>query len=416
MPSRVFAKTRHGDALCPFARQRTAGGLGESTAGSALDARRRWHVGCFSTAEPHERFQETDAMTKIRITPRTTSALTRRSLIAGTAGAGALLGAPAIVRAQAKEIVIGGAASMAPWMNGTMTAFFEQKYKCKVTFEGTRSLVNLEKMQKNKDKPYLSVVLMDDPVMILAVQEGLLEKITAAAVPNFAKTRANAIHMDGMWANYLQPWQGIATNTKSLPAGVASWNDLYEPRFKSRVVLPSLQNTEGLANLVMAAHLETGKPIAEAQYDIEAGFKKIKSLKPNLLTIYPQIPQAFNLLEQGEAWAIPSAFSSVVVPREKEKAPIKLHVPKEGIFVGPAGIALVKNNPAPELARAFVNELLGTEMQTRLMPETYAFPSNVDVKPPEGIGADVKTYGLDWQFVAKERAAWVQRWDREMAI
>lgn len=343
--------------------------------------------------------------------------LKRRTLLtAGSASFATLTGFPAIVTAQSKEIVIGGAASMAPWMNGTMTAFFEQKYKCKVTFEGTRSLVNLEKMQKNKDKPYLSVVLMDDPVMILAVQEGLLEKLTAAAIPNLAKTRASAIHMDGMWANYLQPWQGIATNTKSLPGGIASWADLYEARFKSRVVLPSLQNTEGLANLVMAAHLETGKPMAEAQYDIEAGFKKIKTLKPNLLTIYTQIPQAFNLLEHGEAWAIPSAFSSVVVPREKEKAPIKLHVPKEGIFVGPAGIALVKNNPAGDLARAFIDELLGAEMQTKLMPETFAFPSNVGVAPPEGMGADVKTYGLDWQFVAKERAAWVSRWDREMAI
>jgi putative spermidine/putrescine transport system substrate-binding protein len=343
--------------------------------------------------------------------------LSRRRLLAGTSVAGmAAFGFPAIVRAQAKEIVLGGAASMASWVNGTFAAAFQDKYKCKLTFEGTRSLVNLEKMQKNKDKQYLSVVLMDDPVMILAVQEGLLEKLTPATIPNLAKTRPSAIHMDGMWANYLQPWQGIASNTKALPAGVAAWAELYDARFKGRLVLPSLQNTEGLANLVMAAHLETGKPIAEAQYDIEAGFKKIKTLKPNILTIYTQIPQAFNLLEQGEAWAIPSAFSSVVVPREKEKAPIKMNVPKEGIFVGPAGVALVKGAPAPELARALVNELLSADMQAKLQPETYAFPSNVDAPPPPGIPADTKVYGLDWQFVAKERGEWVKRWDRDMAI
>ena len=341
----------------------------------------------------------------------------RRHLLAGTGAVGlTLLGAPAIVRAQAKEIVVGGAASMASWMNGTFAKAFEDKYKAKVTFEGTRSLVNLEKMQKNKDKQYLSVVLMDDPVMILAVQEGLLEKLTPAIVPNLAKTRPSAIHMDGMWANYLQPWQGIATNTKALPNGVATWAELYDAKYKGRLVLPSLQNTEGLANLVMAAHLETGKPMDKAQFDIEAGFKKIKTLKPNVLTIYTQIPQAFNLLEQGEAWAIPSAFSSVVVPREKDKAPIKMNVPKEGIFVGPAGIALVKGAPAPELARALVNELLSADMQAKLQGETYAFPSNVDAPPPPGIPADTKVFSLDWQFVAKERGEWVKRWDREMAI
>ena len=87
-----------------------------------------------------------------------------------------------------------------------------------------------------------------------------------------------------------------------------------------------------------------------------------------------------------------------------------------GIFVGPAGIALVRGAPAPELARAFIDELLGKEMQDILLPETFAFPSNVDAKPPEGLPPGIKTYGLDWQFVARERQAWVQRWDREMAI
>jgi putative spermidine/putrescine transport system substrate-binding protein len=341
--------------------------------------------------------------------------VSRRRLLAG-AGAMALTGFPAIVRAESKEIVVGGAASMASWMNGTMGPFFEKKYGCKVVFEGTKSLVNLEKMQKNKGKQYLSVVLMDDPVMILAVKEELLEKLTPSAIPNLAKTRPTAVHMDGMWSNYLQPWQGIATNIKAMPGGIASWADAYEAKLKGRVIVPSLQNTEGLANLVMAAHLETGKPIAEAQFDIDAGFKKIKTLKPNLLTIYTQIPQAFNLLEQGEAWVISSAFSSVVVPREKAKAPIKMNVPKEGIFVGPAGVALVKDGPAPELARVFIDELLGVEMQTKLLPETFAFPSNTAVPPPPGIAADVKVHSLDWQFVAKGRAQWVERWDRDMAI
>ena len=54
--------------------------------------------------------------------------LSRRHLMAGTGAAGlTLLGAPAIVRAQAKEIVVGGAASMASWMNGTFAQAFEAK-------------------------------------------------------------------------------------------------------------------------------------------------------------------------------------------------------------------------------------------------------------------------------------------------
>jgi putative spermidine/putrescine transport system substrate-binding protein len=349
--------------------------------------------------------------------PNNLTTFSRRRLLASATvtAATAVVGFPAIVRAQAKELVVGGAAGFAPWMNGTVSQAFEAKYKTKIVYEGTKSLVNLEKMQKNKDKQYLSVVMMDDPVMILAVKEELLEKLTPAAVPNLAKIRPAAVHMDGMWANYLQPWQGIAYNTKSLPAGVASWGDVYEPKFKGRLIIPSLQNTEGLANLVIAAALETGKPIDKAQYDIDAGFKKIKTLKPNLLTIYTQIPQALNLLEQGEAWAISSMFSSNVIPKEKE-SPMKLSAPKEGIFVGPAGVCLVKGGPNKEMALALIDMLLGAEMQDKLQPETFAFPSNTAAKPPLGLAADVKAYNLDWELVAKDRGEWVKRWDREMAM
>src|ERR1043166_974530 len=131
--------------------------------------------------------------------------ISRRSALKG-AGAGvlAMVAAPSIVRAQAKEIVIGGAASHKLWVERIVQPFFEEKYGCKIVYEGTRSLVNLEKMQKNKDKQYLSVVQMDDPVMILAVKEGLLEKITPALVPNIAALKPGTVHMDGMWVNYLQ--------------------------------------------------------------------------------------------------------------------------------------------------------------------------------------------------------------------
>src|SRR5213592_661415 len=107
--------------------------------------------------------------------------LTRRHFMAGTAAA-ATLGFPAIVQSQPKEIVIGGAASHKAFMDPTVIPMFEKKYGCKVIFEGTKSLVNLEKMVSNKSKPYLSVVMMDDPVLILAVKEDVIEKTTAAKV------------------------------------------------------------------------------------------------------------------------------------------------------------------------------------------------------------------------------------------
>jgi len=351
------------------------------------------------------------------MTPKNKTGLDRRHFMAASGlGLVGALSSPGVVRAQTREIVIGGAASHKPWVETHVVPLFEKKYNARITFEGTRSLVNLEKMQKNKDRPYLSVVQMDDPVMILAVREGLLQPLTAAAVPNLAKLKPGTTHMDGQWANYLQPWQGIAYNSNVIKTPPATWAEMFDPKFKSRIIVPSLQNTEGLPNLFMMAHLMTGKPMAEAYKDIDAAFAKFKQLKPNLLTVYSQMPQAFSLLEQGEAHMIVGALSSFGLQRKLDGAPVGMTAPKEGIFPVPSGIAVVKGGPNQDLALAYVNELLGAEVQGLIAPPTFALPTNVDVPIPAGMPTNVTVHPIDWAFVAENRNSWVQRWDREMAM
>lgn len=328
----------------------------------------------------------------------------------------AALVAPNVARAQTREIVIGGAASHRPWFEQHVQQVFERKYNCKLTFEGTRSLVNLEKMQNNKDRPYLSVVQMDDPVMILAVRENLLQPITPQSVPNMARLREGTVHMNGMWANYLQPWQGIAYNTNVLREAPTSWAQAFEPRFRGRIIVPSLQNTEGLPNLFMFAALETGQPVPQAYRNIDAAFARFRALKPNLLTAYSQMPQAFSLLEQGEAHMIVGALSSFGLQRRLDGAPVGMVAPREGIFPVPSGIAVVRNGPNQDLALAYVNELLGAEVQNRIAPPTFALPTNQDAVTPPGMPTGVPIHPIDWAFVAENRNAWVQRWDREMAL
>lgn len=342
--------------------------------------------------------------------------LSRREVLklAGAAAA-STVGFPAVVHAQKKEIVIGGAASHKAFMDPTVIPMFEKKYNVKIIFEGTKSLVNLEKMVSNKAKPYLSVVMMDDPVLLLAVKEDVIEKITPAKVPNVAKLKPGAIHMDGMWVNYQQPYATVAYSTDRAKGGVGSWAAVWDPKYKGKVIVPSLQNTEGLSSFFMAAHLETGKPLKEAQYQADAAFKKLQALKPNLLTVYTQMPQAFNLLEQGEAWMIAGALSSYAMERKRKNAPIDMASPREGVMAMPSGIAKVKNGPEPDLAYAFLNEMLGVEYQKILSEAAAALPTNTAAPIPAGL-PKVEVFVPDWAYVADNRKAWVERWDKEMAI
>ncbi|WP_040604835.1 extracellular solute-binding protein [Sagittula stellata] len=342
--------------------------------------------------------------------------LTRRSLLRTSAlAAVGTLAAPSILRAQSSEIVIGCAGSHTAWMEQIVVPHMKEAIGADILFEGTKSSVNLEKMASNKDAPYLSVVQMDDPVMIQAVEADLLTPITPDAVPNMTDLRADAVHMDGMWCNYVQPWAGVAYNT-DYAEGVPSWEALWAPENAGQVIIPSLQNTEGMWTMFVAAMLGSGKPFSEAQYEVDAAFAKLEELKPNLLSVYTTMSQAFNLLEQGEISMLAGNFSSYTLPRKAEGVPVDLAAPKEGIFAMPSGICLVKGGPNPELAQAYVNEMLGETMQAAIADFASSVPANTTVKAGAVIPDGVPIYSPDWAFVAENRRAWIERFDKLMAL
>lgn len=325
------------------------------------------------------------------------------------------VGLPSIARSQqyqGREIVIGGAGSHKAFLD-PLIPLFEKQTGCKVLFEGTRSLVNLEKMVSNKSKQYMSVVLMDDPVMISAVKEGVLAKMSSKNIPSLMQLKPGTIHMDGMWANYMQSTTGVAINS-SHPVKILSYATLWEPAYKGKIIIPSLQNTEGLAMFLVAASLETGKSLSEAQYQPDAAFRKLKALKPNLLTVYTQLPQALNLLEQGEAAAIGGIIGFNAFDRKSKGAPVDFVLPKEGGMAMPTGIAKVSGAPEPELADLFINSILGV-WQKQIAEISLALPANKSVTAPAGIPQG-NIFVPDWAYISERRNAWVERWDREMAI
>ena len=88
---------------------------------------------------------------------------------------------------------------------------------------------------------------------------------------------------------------------------------------------------------------------------------------------------------------------------QTQGAPIDLAAPKEGIFASPSGICMVKGAPAADLAYAYVNEMLGAEMQGKIAGPTFSLPTNTAVSPPAGMPTQRGLHGLDWAFVADNR-------------
>ena len=204
---------------------------------------------------------------------------------------------PNVVRAQTREIFIGGPAI--PGLTDGLFPLIEKKHNIKVLFEGTNSLINLEKMRSNKARPTMTLTMMDDPVLIIAEREKLIKKLPAE-VTALADIIPGAKPRGGMWANWCQPLCSFSYNTKALPNGLSSYAEAWDPKFKERIIVISMRITQAIAPLLAAAHHATKKPLAQCLPEWQAGIERMKELRPNIIQVSSNYPQAQQLNETGE--------------------------------------------------------------------------------------------------------------------
>jgi putative spermidine/putrescine transport system substrate-binding protein len=338
----------------------------------------------------------------------------RRILKAGVAGA-MIVGSPGIIRAAAREVTIGGPSG--PQETATRQFIipgFEKAYDCKVRYDANLSLPNLMKLQANRNSPPFDVIMMDEAIVLLAAQDNLLTPVTAAVVPNMANLAADSIMRDGLWLTYMCPAVSVAYNTRYLKSGVPSWLTLWDAGLRERVMIPHPKTTQAPCVIAMAAHFETGKPIKEAQYDLDSGFRKLKQMKPNLLQAYIASAEAMPLLEQGESWAAAGFFTSNTLPRKIVGAPIEFARPKEGSFAFPKGAGKVKNSPSPELADAWLDWCLTPDIQMVWQRELFGAPTNVKVPVVPDLIATKDLLAIDWAWHSQRINETSDRFDREI--
>lgn len=342
--------------------------------------------------------------------------MTRRqfTLAGGAVAAGALF-APRIARAEARSIQVHGPAATAKVFKEHIFPEFEQQQNCEIVYEGGHSLDGLQKLRANKDSPLATVAIMDSPVLIQAAADGLLQAVDTKAVPNMSNLFPAAINQDGLFLNYKWPRLSIAYYTKALK-GVDSWKDLWDPQYAHQILIPSPKITQFPIILAAAALAATGKPLIEAQYDLDAGFKKLAELKPNILDAFSSSASAASLIEQGEAVMGAGFFSSYVLFRTEAGAPIDLASPKEGSFALPNALAKIKNGPHPDLADAFIDMMLSEKVQEILMTQFKDTPTNSKVKLAPGIASGSDLIPFDWAFAVKNLEESTRRFDREIAL
>jgi putative spermidine/putrescine transport system substrate-binding protein len=345
----------------------------------------------------------------------------RRTLLAGTAAA---LATPLIIgrRASADErsITVGiYTGQQGEVVRKQIIPPFEAKFNCKVYTTQGVTLEQVALMRASRNNPKYSVMFIDDIGVALAKGEGLIEKLPAEQIPNMERVLKRFIFYDGYGAAFAMSAAGMAYNNAT-GKPLESYGDLWDPKLKGRYLMETPKATQSLYLLIAAVSVATGRPYSETQYWIDSAWPKMEALKPNVLSIFDTDATVLQVA-QGQADYAGLFYSKSVNPYTMQGAPIAMCYPKEGTFAGINTVALVKNGPERELAIAFINWMLSSEIQQLLAEQTLTAPSLSDLsfKPeiekymayPESKMTDMGIFSPDWAFINPMRSHLIERYN-----
>src|SRR5215467_15705973 len=211
----------------------------------------------------------------------------RLALVCGSVTAiGMLLALVVPAVGQQKTLIVAGyGGSFEQTMRKEVFPDFEAKHGVKIEYVAGNSTDTIAKLQAQKGNQQIDVAIVDDGPMYQAVQLGFCRELAKAPVYDdvydvmkFASNKAVGIGMVGTGIMYAK--KVFADNKWPAPT---SWEDLKDPKFAKKLVVPPLNNSYGLHTLVMMARLRGG-----GEKKIDPGFKAVKEeIGPNVLVYEP---------------------------------------------------------------------------------------------------------------------------------
>ncbi|WNZ26263.1 extracellular solute-binding protein [Leptolyngbya sp. NK1-12] len=359
---------------------------------------------------------------------RTYERLTRRSLL----GAGLFVGTSLILKGcntpseatstskgQLIVTTYGGS-----WEEGHRTKLvgsFTQKHNADVKVISEPGLEAVTKIIAAKQNPPYDVVLIPEGPMFMAAEEGVLEPFSAELSQHYANILPQ-YHNEGLAPMVASQVLGIAYNPKRISTPPTSLLDLWKPGYRDRVGLPSIKSGLGTTFLVELARLEGG-----GENDAEAAFRKLAELRPNLAAVAPNPGTLATLLEQGEIDIAPHWFDYISGIKAKG-ASVDWIAPTDKLASSSSSLQAVKNAPAGrELAASYIDQALSLDIQTAMAQPPYNFlPTHKDAPVPAELATKLGKTTMtelsdilfipDWKIINQNRAAWIERFNKEVKI
>lgn len=341
---------------------------------------------------------------------------TRRGLLAGVAGTAALAGFGGVAPAQDAPFVINtyGGRWEAFWRTQLLPKFEPLLGgPAKLDIGLGNSWVSTFRAA-GKAKPPFGALMTNERYAVILRNEGFFEPLPAAKIPNLANVYSVARYKDDIAVTGIVSPIGIAYRTDLVKTPPKSWRDLWSPRYQGQMGFYTINNSLAVMFLMLAGQL-----FGKDQYDLDTGFKKVRELRP-----FPQVDFSgalAPLLTQGQVSVAPIDFAEAVA-LQKKGVPIGTVVPEDGVLMFDQSFSVLAGGAHKEAAYKYIDFMLSAEVQLLLAREFFTVPTNRNVQVQDDLKAAIPVSGdgiskivkFDWDFVAKNREAMLDRWSKEI--
>lgn len=337
--------------------------------------------------------------------------MTRREILAGAAALG--LGSALPLRAQAAGSLT-AAIYPGTWeeaYRGVVAPELKKKYAVDVAFDSLFAVDQVAKVRAARGVPPFDCFVLDPGPAAAAMQAGLFEPIDASKLSNAGKVPKGLITSHAVTCN--AQVVGIAYNPKKFATPPKSWADLFKSPYVERLGLTGFQTTFGTVSLI-----EIAKAFGGSEANMEPVFKALKESVSKVAAI--ATPAALpGLFQQGQVDVMYGNTNTVAILKGRG-VDIAYIAPESGSITFQTTLHIVKGAENVDAAYKYIDVAISPEVQNALQKAPYNMVP-INTETPLDATLDIKSLDElskmvthDWTKINPQRAAWIERFNKEI--
>ncbi|MGL4343845.1 MAG: extracellular solute-binding protein [Cellulosilyticaceae bacterium] len=267
-----------------------------------------------------------------------------------------------------------------------------------------------EKVLAEKDNPQADIMYGGASSVFIELEASDVFEQVAPAWAESLDTLFKDEH--GYWYGTIQTPVMMFYNSEMLTAEQApkDWADLISPQFENQLVF-----RDGGSSSAKAMYSSLLYQYDKAD-DLDAGWDFMSALDKNTKKYYSSGSLQFQAVGRQEA-SVSFAVLNSIVDNQNKGLTLEIVDATSGSPVITDAVAMIKNAPHPNAARAFMEFVGSKELQATLATAFDRMPtldSALETSPEWMQGLDYKVMDVDWNVLSEKQSEWMQKWDSEI--